>query len=73
MNAVSGARLLAAIAFGLTLVLLVWTLSSCEPCAVVLTGHCEERQHDEEKPSIGAEPLSLPPAPLSLPYTRPRG
>lgn len=44
-------------------------LASCEPCAVVLTGHCEERQHDEDKPAIYEPPGELP-APLYVPHSR---
>lgn len=66
-GAVVTARIWIAIALAFGLVLLVWTLSSCEPCAVVLTGHCEEKQHDEEK-----MPGSIlePPAPLYVPHSR---
>lgn len=61
------ARIWIVIALAFGLVLLVWTLSSCEPCAVVLTGHCEEKQHDEEKPG---ESILSPPEPLYVPHTR---
>lgn len=49
--------------------MLAW-LAGCEPCAVVLTGHCEERQHDEDRPEMGQAPLEMPPAPLYTPRTR---
>lgn len=54
------------------LAVLAW-LTGCEPCAVVLGGHCVGGQHDEDfdatKPEPGEQILE-PPAPLMVPHTR---
>lgn len=43
-------------------------LAACEPCAVVLGGHCSDRQHDD----IDDQVTKRQPVPLA-PFVVPRG
>lgn len=49
-------------------------LTGCEPCAVVLSGHCTDAQHDEDtaRDHGGApgEQILAPPAPFYVPHSR---
>lgn len=43
--------------------LLVWAVQGCEPCAFVVGGHCQDRQHDEQQDEETGRSSRRPPQP----------
>lgn len=64
----------AAYALPLLALPLILALSACEPCAFVVGGHCEDRQHDEQQDQETKRPPPPLPGPTPLwPAPRARG